>query len=158
MESHVIESLEFMGHEVFGFDIKTILDLNSKCTRYIEFAARALLREPERLREKKLVSFAAEVRPDLVIVLLGNMVSPKTIALLKKVVSAPIVCWCQDALSTMGRQYMVGAPYDLVFVKDHYISSDNRNLTICDHRILTTLRRVRCSGRSEGDRPTSDSW
>ncbi|MDO9581880.1 MAG: AAA family ATPase [Desulfomicrobium sp.] len=37
-------------------------------------------------------------------------------------------------------------------------SSDNRNLTICDHRILTTLRRVRCSGRSEGDRPTSDSW
>lgn len=122
MESHVIESLEAMGHEVFGFDIKTILDLNSKCSKYIEFAARTLLREPERLREKKLVSFAVEVRPDLVIVLLGNMVSPKTIALLKKVVSVPVVCWCQDALSTMGRQYMVGAPYDLVFVKDHYMA------------------------------------
>jgi len=37
-------------------------------------------------------------------------------------------------------------------------SSDNRKLTIRDHRILTTLRRVCCSGRSEGDRPASANW
>jgi len=37
-------------------------------------------------------------------------------------------------------------------------SSDNRKLTIRDHRIVTTLRRVCCSGRSEGDRPASANW
>jgi len=42
--------------------------------------------------------------------------------------------------------------------KLHASSSDNRKLTIRDHRILTTLRRVCCSGRSEGDRPASANW
>lgn len=121
MEFHIIETLKRMGHEVFEFDIQTIFNVNSKIDKYTQFIARTLLREPERIHEKKLVDFTKSISPDLVLVLLGNLTSPKTIKILKNSISAPIVCWCQDALSNIGRQYMIGSPYDQVFVKDHYM-------------------------------------
>jgi spore maturation protein CgeB len=121
MEYHVTEALQSMGHTVFHFDIKTLIPGSPKLDRYGEFIARMILREPERIREKALADYMAKIQPDLVIVLLGYIVSPKTIALLKKHTVAPVVCWCQDAISNLGRQYMLGAPYDLVFVKDHYM-------------------------------------
>jgi len=121
MEYHVIETLEDMGHQVINFDIKTIFGANRRLNAYAEYIAGFLLREPERIHEKKLLDLAAKENPDLVLVLLGNMVSPKTISLLKKCIKAPIVCWCQDTLATIGRQYLIGSPYDLVFLKDHYM-------------------------------------
>ncbi|BCG63743.1 MAG: spore maturation protein CgeB [Methyloprofundus sp.] len=121
MEYHIVNTLEKMGHKVFGFDIKTIINCNESIDKYFNFFARTILREPERILEKKLANYAKKISPDIVIVLLGNMVSPKTIVLLKKHLDVPIVCWCQDALSTIGRQYMMGAPYDAVFLKDHYM-------------------------------------
>src|SRR5271154_5656491 len=84
-------------------------------------ATALLLREPERLLERRLVQAVSEFAPSLVLVLLGSQLSPKTVALLRTHTDSPIVCWCQDQLSTLGRQYMLGAGYDLVFVKDRYI-------------------------------------
>jgi len=121
MEFHIIQSLTEMGHDVINFDIKTIFNLSPSIDRYGQFLARTFLREPERIREKSLIDYARKTTPDLVLVLLGNLVSPKTVQILKNNIKAPIVCWCQDAIATMGRQYLIGSPYDLVFSKDHYM-------------------------------------
>jgi spore maturation protein CgeB len=80
-----------------------------------------LAREPERLKERELLHCTSRFAPDLILVLHGNHLSPKTVALLRKVTRAPIVCWCQDHLATMGRQYLLGAGYDVIFVKDRYM-------------------------------------
>ena len=55
--------------------------------------------------------------------MLGSNLSPKTVKKIKKTVKVPIVCWCQDQLSTLGRQYVIGADYDKVFLKDLWPSS-----------------------------------
>jgi spore maturation protein CgeB len=56
-------------------------------------------------------------------VILGNQLSPKTVARLRTVTRAPLVCWCQDQMTTLGRQYLIGSGYDAVFLKDRYLQS-----------------------------------
>lgn len=80
-----------------------------------------MVREPERLFERRLVNTVARFEPDLILVIMGNQVSPKTIQRLRSVTRSPIVCWCQDQMTTLGRQYLLGSEYDAVFVKDRYL-------------------------------------
>ncbi len=128
MEKHVFLTLRTMGHEVRHFNIYDMLNLNPKFDRYMHVALRMLSREPERLVERKIVKAVREYGPDIVLVLLGNMLSPKTVERMRGIHRGPIVCWCQDQLTTMGRQYLIGAGYDMIFVKDHYIVDFLRNM------------------------------
>jgi spore maturation protein CgeB len=54
----------------------------------------------------------------MVLTLLGNYVPPRTVELIRAASRAPIVCWCQDSMGTMGRQYLIGSRFDHVFAKD----------------------------------------
>jgi len=122
LEWHVIDSLRFMQcpHELF--DVR--MGLGSYGPRLAAAADKithTLLREPERLVEKPLLRKVAEFQPELVLVILGNRLSPKTVARLRTVTQAPIVCWCQDQMATLGRQYLLGSGYDAVFLKDRYM-------------------------------------
>jgi len=122
LEWHVIDSLRFMQcpHELF--DVR--MGLGSYGPRLAAAADKithTLLREPERLVEKPLLRKVAEFQPELVLVILGNRLSPKTVARLRTVTQAPIVCWCQDQMTTLGRQYLLGSGYDAVFLKDRYM-------------------------------------
>jgi spore maturation protein CgeB len=122
MEKHVIETLSTMGHTVAGLNDKDIFEFNPTVNRWATHVARSLLREPERLLERKLVRQVSEFCPDLIIVLLGSGISPKTIDRIRTISRSPIVCWCQDAITTMGRQYLIGSQYDKAFVKDLYLA------------------------------------
>lgn len=121
MESHVIEGLHKLGHKCSLFNIQDVFSIHPRLDRYTRHACRVVVREPERLREGALLRMMRDYRPELVLVLLGNSVSPKTIAEIRKASRCPIVCWCQDAITSLGRQYLIGAQYDVVFVKDMYI-------------------------------------
>jgi len=121
MEKHVIETLAHMGHEVSAFNDKDIININPAANRVVRAVLSRMLREPERLIEKRLLDRVAAFQPDLIIVLLGSGLSPRTIPKLRRLTSARIVCWCQDQMTTMGRQYLIGAGYDRVYVKDHYL-------------------------------------
>jgi spore maturation protein CgeB len=121
-EWHVGDSLRHMRCTVELFFNRDGISQWGGLTRKVtEKISRTLLREPERTNERRLLRAAAELQPDVILVLLGSHLSPKTVAALRKISRAPIVCWCQDQLSTMGRQYMLGAGYDAVFVKDRYM-------------------------------------
>jgi spore maturation protein CgeB len=119
-EAHVSESLAAMGcvprllHNIGNLSV---------IGKALNKAALTVLREPERRREPGILRAAAEFAPDVILVLLGNQLSPKTVEALRKTSRVPIVCWCQDQLSTLGRQYLLGAAYDAVYVKDRYMQS-----------------------------------
>jgi spore maturation protein CgeB len=122
LEWHVLDSLHFMQcpHELF--DVRIGLGgYGSRLAAAADKIVNTVLREPERLAEKLLLRKVAEFQPELVLVILGNRLSPKTVARLRTVTNAPIVCWCQDQMTTLGRQYLLGSGYDAVFLKDRYM-------------------------------------
>lgn len=121
MEKHVLLTLRAMGHQALHFNINDVLPVHPKINRYINAGLRIVSREPERLLETKLLKAVHEQQPDLILVLLGNTLSPKTIDLIRRVFKGKIVCWCQDQITTMGRQYLIGGRYDAIFSKDHYM-------------------------------------
>jgi spore maturation protein CgeB len=122
MEWHVIDALRHMGIDARLFCANTTFTgvpgpLGRAAGKLLGLA----VREPERIIEGRLLRTVADFSPQLVLVLLGNQYSPKTVQLVRAKCQAPIVCWCQDQLSTMGRQYVLGAHYDAVFTKDRYM-------------------------------------
>ncbi len=122
MEWHVRATLQEMGVDVQFFLAAPLLGgSHSTVRRVVQKLHSLTLREPERAFEKALVRAVQEFSPSLILVIMGNQVSPKTIERLRQHTRAPIVCWCQDQMTTLGRQYLLGAEYDAVFVKDRYL-------------------------------------
>jgi spore maturation protein CgeB len=122
MEWHVADSLRHLGCELDPFDTRrTINSLPPPLNQVFHKATTMLWREPERLFEHRLLRRVTEFAPDLVLVILGNQLSPKTVAQLRTRTKSPIVCWCQDQMTTLGRQFLLGSGYDAVFVKDRYL-------------------------------------
>lgn len=123
MEYHVVETLRSMRCVVQGINNNGI-DLKS--IRTMSFSSQLLdrlMREPERRGERQLLNAIAAFQPELTLVIQGNQLSPKSIAQLRRVTSSPVICWCQDAISSYGRQYVIGAEYDAIFVKDNYLQN-----------------------------------
>jgi spore maturation protein CgeB len=120
-EWHVTDSLRQLGCAVDLFHsrggVPGAFDWAHRAVRLSQM----LLREPELLVARPLINAVAKFSPTMILVLLGNQLSPKTVAAVRKVTQAPIVCWCQDHLGTLGRQFLVGSGYDAVFVKDRYM-------------------------------------
>jgi spore maturation protein CgeB len=122
MEWHIVDSLDHLGCPVSAHDVRrSAFEAFPLLRQALGKASGLLMREPERRGEKAMVGKIAHFQPDLVLVVLGNQLSPKTVALLRTSVHCPVVCWCQDQMTTMGRQYLLGAGYDAVFLKDRYL-------------------------------------
>jgi spore maturation protein CgeB len=122
MEWHVVDSLRHMNAPVEFFDCQSHFNaLPTLVAKTLRKTATLLLREPERLLERQLLNAVDRFEPSLVLVLLGNQLSPKTLDRMRARTSAPVVCWCQDQMTTLGRQFLIGAGYDMVFLKDRYL-------------------------------------
>jgi spore maturation protein CgeB len=122
MEWHVVDALRTLGHEVSLADAGLAGARWGRLASAIRSkAANLLFREPERRAEPRLLREVVRFSPTLILVILGNQLSPKTVARLRTATKAPIVCWCQDQMTTLGRQFLLGAGYDTVFVKDRYM-------------------------------------
>jgi spore maturation protein CgeB len=120
-EWHVTESLEHLGCQVALVHDRRSTATPNPFARALHKLSNTFLREPELLFEARLLRVVREFSPTVILVLLGSQVSPKTIVEVRKATKAPIVCWCQDQMTTLGRQYLLGSRYDAVFVKDWYM-------------------------------------
>jgi spore maturation protein CgeB len=121
-EWHLVDSLQHLGCAVTLFhNRKSLAGTFGFAEKAYRKATEILVREPERSIEARLLRSIAEFAPTLILVVLGNQLSPKTMAAIRKRSSARIVCWCQDQMTTLGRQFLLAAEYDAVFVKDRYM-------------------------------------
>jgi spore maturation protein CgeB len=122
MESHIMDALRSMGVEASFFQAVPLFGgIQNIARKAMAKLATAVVREPERAFETRLVRTVEELKPSLILVINGNQVSPKTIQRVRTRTQAPILCWCQDQMTTIGRQYLIGSGYDAVFVKDRYL-------------------------------------
>ena len=121
MESHVVDGLRSLGAVAEYATTALRIDALGAATNAVLYkVTHSLWREPERITERRLVNLAMRFAPDLIVVLQGNHLSPKTVAELRRCLKVPIVCWCQDHLGVFGRQYLLGSEYDVLFLKDRY--------------------------------------
>jgi len=99
-----MDTLEHMGLPAVFFLARLGLGDYRTLNLAINKLANTFLREPELLFEKRLLSEVGRFQPTIVLVIQGSQVSPKTVAKMRSVTQAPIVCWCQDPLIALGRQ------------------------------------------------------
>jgi hypothetical protein len=57
------------------------------------------------------------VPPDLIIAL-NSSVLPESIERIKNETDAIVVCWFTDSAANLGRQHVLSAPYDILFIKE----------------------------------------
>jgi spore maturation protein CgeB len=121
-EWHILDSLRYLKCEAEFFPTHEASSALPKLVdQGLRKASNMLFREPERRLEARLLRAVDAFQPSLILVILGNQLSPKTVRRLRSVSRAPIVCWCQDQMNTLGRQFLLGSEYDAVFVKDRYM-------------------------------------
>jgi spore maturation protein CgeB len=122
MEWHVMDALPRIGAAAEFFAARArFIGTRNVAQKVLGKIVNTALREPERLFEGRLLQAVERFDPQLMLVLLGNQLSPKTLERLRLRTRAPIVSWCQDQMTTLGRQFLLGAEYDAVFVKDRYM-------------------------------------
>jgi spore maturation protein CgeB len=121
-EWHILDSLRYLGCEAelvhHGRDIAGPFGF---AERALHKARNILMREPELRTEANLLRAIDRFSPSVILVVLGSQLSPKTMRIVRKRTSARIVCWCQDQMTTLGRQFLLASEYDAVFVKDRYM-------------------------------------
>jgi spore maturation protein CgeB len=121
-EWHIVDSLKNLGCEVelfhHGNNIAGVLGV---AERAMNKARNLLIREPELRIEARLLRAIEILSPTVILVVLGSQLSPKSMEIIRKRTTASIVCWCQDQMTTLGRQFLLANGYDAVFVKDRYL-------------------------------------
>jgi spore maturation protein CgeB len=121
-EWHIVDSLKHIGCTVRLVNSRrAIAGAPGFTDKVVHKTVNLLMREPERRVEARLFAAIDEFSPTIILVVLGNMLSPKTMELIRRRTSARVVCWCQDQMTTIGRQFLLGGGYDAVFVKDRYM-------------------------------------
>ncbi len=121
-EWHVVDSLRYLGCTVeLIHSHGSVSGISGFIDKSRRKASDLLLREPERRIETRLMQRIDRFSPEVILVLLGNEFSPKTASLVRKRTRAPLVCWCQDQMTTLRRQYLLSCGYEAVFVKDRYM-------------------------------------
>lgn len=122
MEWHVVDSLRQLRHEVKLVETSLVRSMRGRLVSNVVYKlANLVAREPELLSDAKILRAIDHFSPTLILVILGNQLSPKSMVRLRTRTKAPIVCWSQDQMTTLGRQFVLGAGYDAVFLKDRYM-------------------------------------
>lgn len=124
MESNILESLIYLGHECEIFDMDSVVPLlkNSIVGKYvstIDKISRIYSDSYDIFLFKKLASRVLDFNPELVICVYRN-IHPIFVSLLKKS-GCRVIHINPDQMVTLGYQQIFASDYDAWFVKDRYM-------------------------------------
>lgn len=128
MEYHVADGFQENGWDPHIVDCRHIVGRWKKIDAYLRLWLKVVLREPERILERRIVKSVKRIKPQLVVVIQGSEVSPKTVRKIKKNTNSRVVAWCQDAIVNYKRQYVLSGVYDHIFLKDMYMVEMLKNI------------------------------
>jgi len=129
MEAHIVAAMEELGVVVHTFPMYGTSRTANRVRKYLELAMTDMHWISSTPVERSLIKTAKAFCPDLVMVLLGNYTPPSTIQKVRNAAQAPVVCWCQDHMGSMGRQYIIGSHFDYLFAKDQVMVDRFRRYT-----------------------------
>lgn len=112
---NVGNSLESMGHLVTQLGSARAEYRLGNITRVVQLARQAMPRLDE-FAQQRIVKAALDKKCEVVISLDGSLM-PTTVTRLRRG-GARVVLWFPDAVSNVGRQLMLLAPYDAIFFKE----------------------------------------
>ncbi len=116
---NIAETLERMGHVVLAVeDASAFSHFASwkKAWRILERAFPSI----ERKHQRGVVRAVEAFQPNLVVITYGQY-SPQIIDEMRHASEAKLVAWYPDALSNLGRQYLLASELDAWFFKDRYM-------------------------------------
>lgn len=122
---NIAVTLEGMGHEVRTVEESPLYRHSNKCWRAFWTVAPRILPSLEGTSGKALASAVREFEPDLVLLNHGSM-APEVIARIRKLSSAKFAVWFPDAISNLGRQYLLASELDAWFFKDPWMAETFR--------------------------------
>lgn len=128
MEAHIVSGLNALDVETSYYPFVSA-GLGPRLNKALEIIRTDLHLIRSTPVERSLIKSIRQFQPDLVLLLLGNYVPPATVRKIREHTKAPIVCWCQDHMGTMGRQYILGSKFDYLFAKDKTMVDLFRNYT-----------------------------
>lgn len=128
MEAHVIAGFRELGADIRFFPFLGF-GLRARINFWLDFVMTDFHWIRSTPAERAMLRSLGEFQPDLILMLLGNFTSPATIRKVRAISKAPVACWCQDHMGTMGRQYIVGSKLDYVFAKDQVMVDQFRRFT-----------------------------
>jgi spore maturation protein CgeB len=114
-QANIGDGLLRMGHRVTYLGLGRPQFRSRLANRGVDLAAAAVDRFDDRLQHS-VVRSALESGCDAVINTYGGL-TPRTVASLRRN-NVPVALWFPDAVSNLGRQMMVMAPYSAIFFKD----------------------------------------
>lgn len=129
MEAHIVSALKALGATVKFTSVFGSNKYGNSVRQFLELAMTDFGFLDSTPVERALLATVKDFDPDVVLMLLGNYIPPSTVQKIRKISQAPITCWCQDHMGTMGRQYVIGCHYDYVFAKDQVMVDRFRQYT-----------------------------
>lgn len=123
---NIAVTAEKMGHTVLCIEESPIQKYQS---RYLTSAGYVIAKVFPSIEKRKFDSLVRNVhrfQPDLVLACYGNL-PPEVVRRMKEVSSTKVTVWFPDHLVNLGRQYMLAAPYDALFLKDRYMAETFRD-------------------------------
>jgi spore maturation protein CgeB len=112
-------TLRQMGHEVREVD-DHLLGISQWWWQKPAALLIKIFHQVEEFHQRHFLRAARSWQPELIINACADLL-PQVVARIKEETDALIVSWYPDAQSTLGRQYILKAPYDTLFFKDPYI-------------------------------------
>lgn len=123
LEFHLNDSLNFLGHEVFHFDVHEIIPI----PYYFNYWANKLSTKYNQFIFKQIALKIIEVKPDLVICTY-RFIHPDCIKKMKEELRSSVIVHINpDQLTTFEHQQIFASPYDAYFSKDQFIVSFMKN-------------------------------
>lgn len=117
---NILITLTNMGFEVQWAPANPLTNTDSAYLRIISSYISKIFSRIEPYFSSKLIETVTNYCPDLVISTHSG-VSPDTIDKIKKQTGAVVVCWYTDSVANLVRQYILAAPYDVLFFKEPYM-------------------------------------
>ncbi len=126
---HIKETLLDMGHQVFCYEVGSLIANNSKShflsiinkMRNVLYEVTDNLPSIRNKRIKSLFKLVAMKNPDIILVCYDFLLPSEVVYLKENFPETKIAMWFPDTLVNFGRSYFMNAPYDALFFKDPFI-------------------------------------
>jgi spore maturation protein CgeB len=113
-------TLKNLGYKTMVLPFNPIMNTKNAYIRILGSYINKVFPKLDNYFSKKLLNNLMQFQPDLLISL-EPAIPPHIIEKIKRESHTVVICWVTDPIANLNRQYILAAPYDILFVKEPYM-------------------------------------